>query len=137
MKQNLASSISNSKLPWRKAIAVLSLFVLSQPLFADNLETPNPEDFYKDLQVTGENQKLDDLRSVQAELLIEKNEKKAMAQMQKLLRKYRNTPMEAGLWFRLAELHMRRAKAARFFEMNRKSETVVSLAPGQVKKSKR
>lgn len=135
MKQNLASSISNSKLPWRKAIAVLSLFVLSQPLFADNLETPNPEDFYKDLQVTGENQKLDDLRSVQAELLIEKNEKKAMAQMQKLLRKYRNTPMEAGLWFRLAELHMRRAKAARFFEMNRKSETVVSLAPGQVKKA--
>ena len=100
---------------------------------ADEESSVSMEDLYKDLQQTGKNEQVDEIRALQAELLIERNEKKAMQQIQKLLKKYRGTAMEAGLWFRMAELHMRRAKAARFFEMHRQSDTLVSLAPKQVK----
>ncbi|MCB0412423.1 MAG: tetratricopeptide repeat protein, partial [Bdellovibrionales bacterium] len=52
-----------------------------------------------------------------------------------LLKKHKGTPLEPELWFRLAELHMRRSKTERFFEIHRQSETVVSLVPRVVKQA--
>lgn len=109
--------------------------VWTSKMRADELKTPGASDIINDLKATGVNQQNDDLRSLQAEMLIAKNEKRAMKQIQKLLRKYRGHAMEPGLWFRLAELYMRRAKADRFFEVNRESETLVKLAPKLVKKA--
>jgi hypothetical protein len=100
---------------------------------AQENETPAPQDIIEDLKLTGKNAEMDDLRALKAEMLIAKNEKRALKQIKKLLRKYKGSPMEAGLWFRLAELHMRRARADRFFEVNRQSETLVKFAPKLVK----
>lgn len=115
-------------------LLISGLFWFTQ-VKADELQTPSSNDIINDLKATGLNTKDDDLRSLKAEMLIAKNEKKAMKQIKKLLRKYRGSNMEAGLWFRLAELHMRRAKADRFFEVNRESETLVRLAPKLIKKA--
>ncbi len=87
----------------------------------------------EELKMIEGNESENDLRSLKAEMLIKMTEEKAIAQAQKLIRKYRGSPLEPDLHFRLAELYMRRSKSDRFFEFNRESETVVRLAPRVVK----
>jgi TolA-binding protein len=74
-------------------------------------------------------------RAVKAELLVAATEKKALQQIKMLLGKHKGTHLEPELWFRLAELHMRRSKTERFFELNRQSDTIVDLAPKVVRKA--
>ncbi len=76
-----------------------------------------------------------EVKSVKTELLVSKSEKTAIQQVQKLIKRHKKTRLEPDLWFRLAELYMRRSKTERFFEINRQSETVVSLVPVIVKKA--
>lgn len=76
-----------------------------------------------------------EVKSLKAELMVSKTEQKAVAQAQKLLKRYKGTPMEPEIEFRLAELYMRRSKTDRFFEVHRESETVVKLAPRLVKEA--
>jgi cellulose synthase operon protein C len=68
-------------------------------------------------------------RALKTEMMVSRSELKAIEQAEKLLRKYKGTPIEAELLFRLAELHMRRAKTGRFVELHRKSDTVIRVAP--------
>lgn len=74
-----------------------------------------------------------EMKSLKAELLVSKAEQAAIAQAHKLLKKYKGTHLEPDVQFRLAELYMRKAKTDRFFEVHRESDTVVKLAPRQVK----
>ncbi len=76
-----------------------------------------------------------DVRALKAELMIQKSEKEALNQVNKLIRRYRGTGLEAGLWFRKAELFVRRAKSERFYEIHRESETIVNLVPKRVKRA--
>ena len=88
------------------------------------------QEFSNDIDgVIGDSNKDSLKREVQGELLITVNEEKAMSQLQKLLKKYKGTSMEAGLWFRMAELHLRRSKTARFFEMHREDDKIVRITP--------
>lgn len=89
----------------------------------------------KELQFVEGDEKGNEVRALKAELLVKASEQKAVKQIQILLKKYRGTPLEPDLLFRLAELYMRRAKSDIFFEVNRRSDTVVSLAPQEVKKA--
>ena len=68
-------------------------------------------------------------KALKAELLVSSSEQKAIAQVQKLINKYKGTQLEPDLQFRLAEMYMRRSKTDRFFEIHRESATVVKLAP--------
>lgn len=92
--------------------------------------TPDP---LKDLKFVQGDEAGNELRAVKTELLVSASEEKATAQIRVLLKKYKGSPIEPDLWFRLAELHMRRAKSDIFFEINRQSETVVTLAPRAAK----
>lgn len=67
------------------------------------------------------------------ELLISATEERAIRQLNKLIAKHKGTGLEAGLWFRLAELKIRRAKTGRYFEMNRDNDAVVHFAPAVTK----
>lgn len=51
------------------------------------------------------------------EVLASGNEQKAIEQLKVLLKKYKGTPTEASLLFRLAELYMNKARSSRVFEM--------------------
>lgn len=82
-----------------------------------------------DLKLVEGDEKGNEVKSLKAELLVSSAENKAIEQARKLLAKYRGSPMEAELHFRLAELYMRKAKTDRFFEVHRESDTVVRLAP--------
>jgi cellulose synthase operon protein C len=81
------------------------------------------------LKLVEGDEKSNDMRAVKTELMISRTEAKAIEQIKRLLQKYRGSMMEPDLKFRLAELYMRRAKSARFFELNRQSETVIKIAP--------
>jgi hypothetical protein len=72
-------------------------------------------------------------KALKTELLINRNDEKAVKQLQKLLSKYKGTAMEASLNFRLGELYMRRAKTANFFEMRRDDSNAVKFSPVEVK----
>lgn len=94
----------------------------SQPSVLDNLKfVPGDEDG---------NEK----KAIKAELLVSATEEKAIAQIQKLIRKYKGTPLEADLQFRLAEMYMRRSRSDRFFEVHHEGDTV-KLAPRLVKRA--
>lgn len=54
---------------------------------------------------------------IATEALATDNEQKAIEQLKILLKKYKGTPTEASLLFRLAELYMNKAKSSRAFEI--------------------
>ncbi|MFK8138058.1 MAG: tetratricopeptide repeat protein [Bdellovibrionales bacterium] len=90
----------------------MKLWILVLTLISLNLQASDFVDKIK--SVGGFN--ASEANTKKIESLIYLNEKKAMSQIDKLLRKYRGTGMEAGLLFRKAELYMRAAKVERFFE---------------------
>jgi len=76
-----------------------------------------------------------EVKALKAEMLVSKTENQAIEQAKKLLKKYKGTPMEPEIQFRLAEMYMRKSKTDRFFEVHRQSDTVVSLAPRLLKEA--
>lgn len=106
---------------------ILMTFVLSgECIWAEAKKDAEP---LGKLKMVAGDEKGNELKALQTEMLVKESEKKAIAQIKKLLKTYKGTAMEAQLLFREAELHMRRSKTERFFEVHRQSETVVSLAP--------
>jgi TolA-binding protein len=70
-----------------------------------------------------------ELKALKTELLVMRSEKRALEQLEKLRVKYKGTRMEPEILFRLGEIHMRRARTERFFEVHRDSNQVARFAP--------
>ena len=81
------------------------------------------------LRLKSGNEKENDVRALKAELLIQRTEQQAIDHLLKLLKKHKGSAIEPDLLLRLAELYMRRAKSALFFEVSRESDELVSLMP--------
>ncbi|MCB0369435.1 MAG: adventurous gliding motility protein U, partial [Bdellovibrionales bacterium] len=114
-------------------ISILIMFLgMSVPSFSKDKGKASPETL-DNLKFIEGNEQENEKRALQTELLVAASERKAMEQLQLLLKKHRGTYIEADLWFRMAELYMRKSKTERFFELNRESDTVVKLAPKKVK----
>lgn len=86
----------------------------------------------KSLVIQQGDEKGNDVRALRTEVLISRSENLAIQQVEKLIKKYRGMAVEADLQLRLAELFMRRSKTERFYELNRESEVIVSLAPKKI-----
>ncbi|MCM2281853.1 MAG: tetratricopeptide repeat protein [Bdellovibrionaceae bacterium] len=76
-----------------------------------------------------------ELKALKTEMLVIKSEKRALAEILRLQKKYKGTPMEPEILFRLAELYMRRARSHRFFEVHKGSDQVMSFVPTLVKEA--
>lgn len=74
-----------------------------------------------------------EVKALKTEMLVMRSERQALAQLEKLRVRYKGTRMEAEILFRLGEIHMRRARSERFFEVHRDSAQVVRFAPELVK----
>lgn len=72
-------------------------------------------------------------KSVAAEVLISKTENQAIATLQKIIAKRKGSAEEPQLWFRLAELYMRRAKTGRFFDLHREANKAVQFVPKEIR----
>lgn len=95
----------------------------------------------KKLRVVNDKGEMDDYKATVSEVLIIKNEAQAMQQLNKLLSKYRGTPLEPGLLYRKAELFVRQSKSARFLEYSKvetsakenSAQTLLSMIPKTIK----
>ncbi|MBK9041439.1 MAG: tetratricopeptide repeat protein [Bdellovibrionales bacterium] len=97
-------------------------------------KSPNETGGLTDLKFVEGDDRGNEVRAIKTEMLVTASEERAVKQIQALLKKYRGTPLEPDLMFRLAEMYMRRAKSETFFELNRLSDTVVTLAPEEITK---
>ncbi len=126
------SSFNSIRLISLVAFALVYSILLSDSAFAKRSEDQVTDSINKKLRTVNDKGEMDDQRATVAEVLVSKNEAKALEQLNKLLSKYKGSPLEASLLFRKAELYVRQSKSARFFEFNR-DDKLLTLLPKTVK----
>jgi TolA-binding protein len=115
--------------------AVLALIATGTPAIAAQKKKPKttpvvkPGTELESLKFVEGDEKSNEMKALKTELMISRSEVKAIETARQLIKKHAGKPMEAELHFRLGELYMRRAKTARFFEINRQSKSMVRVAP--------
>lgn len=115
---------------FHQGFVIITLLFLSGLFYEVRANSP-----LESLRISAGDEAENEKKALQAEVLVRKSEDQALAQIRDLLKRHRGEALEVELLFRLAELHMRRARTDRFFEIHRHSETVTKLAPQQVKKA--
>ncbi len=58
-------------------------------------------------------------KAFSSEIMITRSENKAIESLQLIIKKQKGSKNEADLWYRLAELYMRRSKSGRFFDLHK------------------
>lgn len=117
-------------------LALMSVLVSSAPFaHAEKNKAPGDSGVEEQLKFKAGDETGNEIKALKTELLVINSEKKALAQLQKLLKKHKGTRLEPDLLFRQAELYMRRARSERFFEVHRGSEQIVTFAPRLVKEA--
>ena len=104
-----------------KRLLILSLIGWGFPALAVK---EAPKGVLPELRIEGTNEDENQKKALQSEILISKSEQKAIDSLVNILKKRKGTPEEADLWYRLAELYMKRAKSGRFFDLNRDNADV-------------
>lgn len=110
-----------------------STLALTSTALAAKKTQPGDSGVERELRFKEGDESGNEVKALKTELLVIKSEKKALDQLLRLEKKYKNTRMEAEILFRLAELYMRRARSERFFEVHRNSERIMTFAPQLVK----
>ncbi len=109
-----------------------SMMLLPRSASAARTDAKTIED---ELKLKAGDESGNEVKALKTELLVMSSEKKALAQLERLKVRYKGTRMEAEILFRLGEIHMRRARTERFFEIHRDSNQVVKFAPEMVKQA--
>ncbi|MFS4460411.1 tetratricopeptide repeat protein [Bdellovibrio sp. HCB2-146] len=76
-----------------------------------------------------------DKKAFSSEMMITRSENKAIESLQGVIKKQKGSKNEADLWYRLAEMYMRRSKSGRFFEMHQNTP-LMKLSPFPVPNEK-
>lgn len=76
-----------------------------------------------------------DKKAFSSEIMITRSENKAIESLQAIIKKQKGSKDEADLWYRLAELYMRRSKSGRFFDLH-KDTPLMKLSPFPVPNEK-
>lgn len=114
-------------------LALLIAVSMTENAFARKTVDEDTDKLNNKLRVVNEKGEMDDYKATVSEVLITKNEAQAMQQLNKLLSKYRGSPLEPGLLYRKAELFVRQSKSARFFEYNRAEGNLLTMIPSTMK----
>src|SRR5690606_12410296 len=69
------------------------------------------------VRLDSKDENVNEARALSSEVLITQSENQAIQSLEKILRKKKGSPDEADLWYRLAEMYMRRSKSGRFFDL--------------------
>ncbi|MEQ1875145.1 MAG: tetratricopeptide repeat protein, partial [Bdellovibrionia bacterium] len=124
------SSLDNLKILFASMLAACFVYLMANTVWAAQKKDKSAS--LDGVVAVGES---DNMKELKGELLIASSEAKAIQQLKRLIAKHKGSSMEPGLWFRLAELYLRRAKTSRFFEMNRDNNAVVKFAPAVATKA--
>lgn len=85
-----------------------------------------------ELKIDSRDEDTNQKKSVQSEVLITKTENRAIQSLIEIIKRKKGSPQEPELWYRLAELYMKRSKSGRFFDLNRASEGPIQFAPPSI-----
>lgn len=109
-------------------ILVLSSIVSSSGFAAEK----QGKGLMPELRIDSTDETANQRKSLQSEVLISKTENQAIQSLIAIIKRRKGQPGEADLWYRLAELYMRRAKSGRFFDLSRNSDAPIKFAPPEV-----
>ncbi|MFN7825720.1 MAG: tetratricopeptide repeat protein [Pseudobdellovibrionaceae bacterium] len=113
-----------------KLLIVFSIFILALPSFANKKQSGA---VLPELRIESGNEDENQKKALKSEILISKTENQAINALVAALKKSKGTPQEAEMWFRLAELYMRRAKSGRFFDLYREGSDAARFAPPEIR----
>ncbi|RYZ77028.1 MAG: tetratricopeptide repeat protein, partial [Proteobacteria bacterium] len=113
-------------------IATVAATVVAAPMLAEAKKSKEPG-VEEQLKFKAGDESGNEVKALKTEMLVIKSEKQAVAQLDKLLKRYKKTRMEPEILFRFAELYMRRARSERFFEIHKNDKEIVSFVPQLVK----
>lgn len=116
----------------RSVILLLVFHLFSQFCFAAE---KNTKGLLPELSLKDNNETENDKKAFSSEVMITRSEIKAIESLQGILKKKKGAPEEADLWYRLAELYMRRSKSGRFFDLH-KDTPLMKLSPFPVANEK-
>jgi TolA-binding protein len=127
MKWLKISILKNLGLTGPGLLAMVIYLMISPLAIAGSANKKNLSDNEKgllpEIRVDSKNENENQKKSLQSEILITKAENKAIHSLIQIIEKKKGSTQEPDLWYRLAELYMRRAQSGRFFDLNRSEDT--------------
>lgn len=111
----------------KKTIAIFTAVSLMAPIVLAKAK-PNAKGLLPELAVTGDNETLNDQKALSSEVMITRAENRAIQSIQEVIKKSKGKPNEPDLYYRLAELYMKRSKSGRFFDLHRNTP-LLKLSP--------
>jgi len=109
----------------RTVILLLAFHLFSLYCFAAD---KNAKGLLPEVRLNNSSEEEDDKKAFSSEVMITRSENKAIESLQAIIKKKKGSREEADLWYRLAELYMRRSKSGRFFDLH-KDTPLMKLSP--------
>ncbi|WII72040.1 tetratricopeptide repeat protein [Bdellovibrio sp. 22V] len=114
----------------RTVILLLAFHLFSMYCFAAEQKGLLPE-----VRLKNGNEEENERKAFSSEIMITRSENKAIESLQVIIKKKKGSREEADLWYRLAELYMRRSKSGRFFDLHQDTK-LMKLSPFPVPNEK-
>jgi Uncharacterized protein conserved in bacteria len=109
----------------RALILLIAFHLISAMAFAAE---KNAKGLLPEVRMQQGNEDDNEKKAFSSEIMITRTENKAIESLQQVIKKSKGSSTEADLWYRLAELYMRRSKSGRFFELH-KDTKLMKLSP--------
>ncbi|KHD87835.1 MAG: adventurous gliding motility protein U [Bdellovibrio sp. ArHS] len=116
----------------RTAVLLLAFHLFSMYCFAAD---KNAKGLLPEVRLNGNNETENEKKAFSSEIMITRSENKAIESLQGIIKKKKGSKEEADLWYRLAELYMRRSKSGRFFDLHQDTP-LAKLSPFPVANEK-
>lgn len=109
----------------RTIVLLLAFHLFSHYCFAAD---KNTKGLLPEVSMSQGSETENDKKAFSSEIMITRSENRAIESLQTIIKKNKGAKNEADLWYRLAELYMRRSKSGRFFDLHQDTP-LMKLSP--------
>ncbi|ASD64134.1 tetratricopeptide repeat protein [Bdellovibrio bacteriovorus] len=109
----------------RTIVLLLAFHLFSHYCFAAD---KNTKGLLPEVSMTQGSESDNEKKAFSSEIMITRSENRAIESLQVIIKKNKGAKNEADLWYRLAELYMRRSKSGRFFDLHQDTP-LMKLSP--------
>ena len=108
----------------RAVVLLLAFHLFSIAVFAQKKDTKG---LLPEVRMNNSEQD-NEKKALSSEVMITRSENRAIESLQAIIKRKKGAPEEADLWYRLAEMYMRRSKSGRFFDLHQDTP-LLKLSP--------
>nr|BFD59190.1 hypothetical protein CKG001_12970 [Bdellovibrio sp. CKG001] len=109
----------------RTVVLLLAFHLFSLYCFAAD---KNAKGLLPEVRMDNGSESENEKKAFSSEIMITRSENRAIESLQTIIKKNKGAANEADLWYRLAELYMRRSKSGRFFDLHQNTP-LMKLSP--------